>query len=116
MKQKRTGRPLMGAEPRVRVFAHVARATDDQLRAWRLEAHAEDPSAKLGQVVDKLVEHGLASKWSPVPKPEEFESFEDAFEVCRERDRPITVTIVGKVGTVFPSGHFRPRVRVEVAP
>ena len=67
--KKRTGRPLMGTAPRVRVFAHVAAATDGQLKEWRDLARSDEPGARLGQVIDRLVAHGLASRWSP-RKPE----------------------------------------------
>jgi hypothetical protein len=58
----RIGRPLTGASPRVRLFASVASETDAQIARWRTEAEA---GAKAGQVIDRLVAHGLASAWSP---------------------------------------------------
>jgi hypothetical protein len=62
-KTKRIGRPLMGASPRVRLTAYVAEQTDTQLKTWRVEA--AEPACKTGQVIDRLVELGLASRWSP---------------------------------------------------
>ena len=62
----RIGRPLTGAAKRVRLFASVAAETDQQIARWRSEAEA---GAKTGQVIDRLVSHGLASSWSP-RKPE----------------------------------------------
>ena len=61
------GRPLSGATPRVRIFAHVAEATETQIRNWKIEA--DEPACKTGQVIDRLVAHGLATAWSP-RKPE----------------------------------------------
>jgi len=62
----RIGRPLTGASPRVRLFASIAAETDQQIARWRAEAES---GAKTGQVIDRLVAHGLASQWSP-RKPE----------------------------------------------
>lgn len=61
---KRAGRPLHGAAPRVRLFASVAAMTDTQLEQWR--SLAETP---VGHVIDELVAHGLASRWSPTKSP-----------------------------------------------
>lgn len=43
-------------------------------------------------------------------KIEDFETWSKAFDQCRERDRPIRVRVTedSSVGTIFPSGHFRP--------
>lgn len=38
----------------------------------------------------------------------EFESMSDAFAHCREVDKPVLVIVDGEVGTVYPSGYFRP--------
>ena len=34
----------------------------------------------------------------------EMDSFSDAFDLCRERNRPITVIVNGSVHKIFPSG------------
>ncbi len=60
------GRPLIGTAKRVRLFASVAAETDAQIARWRTEAEA---GARNGQVIDRLVAHGLASSWSPA-KPQ----------------------------------------------
>src|SRR5688572_9996165 len=41
-------------------------------------------------------------------EPEDFGSFEEAFDACRDRDRPMLVRVGAEQGTVFPSGLFRP--------
>lgn len=69
--KKLLGRPLAGAEPRERLFASVAAPTARQLEAWTADARAFDDSTRVGQVIDALVAHGLASRWSPRKCPPE---------------------------------------------
>lgn len=40
--------------------------------------------------------------------PEQFNNWEEAYVACRERDRPIRVQVDGEIGTVYPSGYYRP--------
>ncbi len=40
---------------------------------------------------------------------ESFETMSDAFSVCRERGRPLIVTVKGKEWKIFPSGRAEPR-------
>ena len=65
--RRRTGRPLSGASPRVRLTAHVCAQTEAQIAAWT--AAVNDPRFRDGQTLDALVAHGLASRWAP-RKPE----------------------------------------------
>ena len=43
-----------------------------------------------------------------VAEPIEFESMSAAFAHCREVNRPVLVRVEDEIGTVYPSGHFRP--------
>lgn len=48
-------------------------------------------------------------------KPEHFDTWSEAYDACRERDQPLLVEVEGVVGTVYPSGHFRPSKTVAHA-
>lgn len=47
-------------------------------------------------------------------KPIEFESMPDAFDYCREADRPVAVIVAGERWKLFPSGRAE-RLRESVA-
>ena len=38
---------------------------------------------------------------------ERFDSWEEAFNACRERNRPIKVVVGTEMRTIFPSGHAK---------
>ena len=49
--------------------------------------------------------------WTTAADPEPFESFSEAYAACRERDRPVLVQVEDTIGTVYPSGYYRPSKR-----
>ena len=45
---------------------------------------------------------------------EQFDTFQEAFDYCRNLDKPVLVRVEDEIGTVFPSGCFRPSQSREV--
>jgi hypothetical protein len=63
---KRTGRPISGPAPRLRIFAYVAESSCAAIQQWI--SASKDPRCRAGQVVDGLVKHGKATGWSTSPE------------------------------------------------
>lgn len=65
---KKCGCPIRSPDGRKRehLSASVAAATFDQAEVWRQQRHKEKPIARMGDVMDKLIEFGKANGFDPV--------------------------------------------------
>lgn len=51
----------------------------------------------------------------PLTPVMQFETWPDAFDFCRDADRPIVVSVGGEVRKIYPSGHSAPAGRRVLA-
>ena len=65
---KKRGCPIRSIDGRKRLHlsASVAAATLDKAEAWRTQRHKAKPIARMGDVMDNLIEFGKANGFDPV--------------------------------------------------
>ena len=61
-------RPRLGKEPRVTISVCIDETTLSALIVWTASLRAVDPSARTGQLLDRIVNHCDKTKFNPTTK------------------------------------------------